>query len=474
MRQIPLLGLLLLSVQLLSAQQKCQCEAAFQWVKATFEKNDAGFAYGLQQKGKALYQKHNALILAKIRRAENQKECADIMREWLSFFRKGHCSIVPVYNDSLLDKTASSWSTLSLFEAQIKAQAAPDQSNFSGIWRTATDTIGIVKEAAGYQGVLLSSSHPAWKPGYVSLSIDKDSSGVFYWRNFSPDYFHHAKLLSKNILKLGAHYLVRCHPPLRDNTTDLLFAREMTTTLPFVEKLSDQSMLLRIPTFNGSQKSMIDSVLNANSELLKNTANLIIDIRGNGGGSDRSYQEIIPLFYTNPIRTVGVAMYSTELNNQRMQMLYNNSEKYGFSEAEKRWFKTSYDLLEKHLGEFVNLNGGKVVSIVRRDTVLPFPKKVAIIVDGVNGSTAEQFLLAARQSTKVKLFGVTTAGVLDISNMNFVISPDQQFRLGYSLSKSYRIPDMAIDGKGIAPDYYIDKSISDNHWLDFVQKILEQ
>ena len=39
-------------------------------------------------------------------------------------------------------------------------------------------------------------------------------------------------------------------------------------------------------------------------------------------------------------------------------------------------------------------------------------------------------------------------GVLDISNMHFVKSPCGKIELGYCLSKSYRIPEMAIDGKG--------------------------
>ncbi|SUX48771.1 S41 family peptidase [Chryseobacterium indoltheticum] len=98
---------------------------------------------------------------------------------------------------------------------------------------------------------------------------------------------------------------------------------------------------------------------------------------------------------------------------------------------------------------------------------------MAIIVNDKNGSTAEQFLLSAKQSRKVKLFGVTTAGVLDISNMNFAESPDGEFTLGYCISKSYRLPNMPIDGRGIMPDYFIDSSIADSEWLSFVQKTIE-
>jgi hypothetical protein len=63
-------------------------------------------------------------------------------------------------------------------------------------------------------------------------------------------------------------------------------------------------------------------------------------------------------------------------------------------------------------------------------------------------------------------------GVLDISNMYFINSPCNEYKLGYSLTRSKRIPDFTIDDKGIQPDYYIDKTIPKYDWIDFVNKIL--
>ena len=108
------------------------------------------------------------------------------------------------------------------------------------------------------------------------------------------------------------------------------------------------------------------------------------------------------------------------------------------------------------------------------DTVYAYPENVGIIMHEYNGSTAEQFLLAAKQSKKVKLFGTTSYGILDISNMHFIQSPCGNLELGYSLSKSLRIPDMIIDGQGIKPDYYITKDIHTSRWIDFVYDILNR
>jgi hypothetical protein len=44
--------------------------------------------------------------------------------------------------------------------------------------------------------------------------------------------------------------------------------------------------------------------------------------------------------------------------------------------------------------------------------------------------------------------------------------------LGYSLSKSYRMPEMAIDGKGIMPDIFLDKTIPKHMWVEQVRRYL--
>lgn len=58
--------------------------------------------------------------------------------------------------------------------------------------------------------------------------------------------------------------------------------------------------------------------------------------------------------------------------------------------------------------------------------------------------------------------------------MYYVKSPYEEFELGYSLSRSMRIPEMTIDDKGVQPDYYIDKSIPNYKWIEFVTKSLNE
>jgi C-terminal processing protease CtpA/Prc len=271
---------------------------------------------------------------------------------------------------------------------------------------------------------------------------------------------------------MGHITLKRVFPEIKSEPKIEKYFKAISAENPYFEEINHETVLLRIPRFWGSEKSKIDSVINANKKTILKSKNLIVDLRNNGGGSDGSFQELLPILYTNPIRTVGVEMLSTPLNNQRM-LDFINKEEYGFDEEGKKWAQKSYDKLSRHIGEFVMLKEYPITETIF-DTIHEYPENVGIIINENNGSTTEQFLLAAKQSKKVKLFGTTTAGVLDISNMYFVKSPCEEFELGYSLSKSMRIPEMTIDDKGIQPDYYIDKEIPKYEWIKYVTDILSE
>jgi hypothetical protein len=461
--------LFLVSTVSLFAQNKCDCAANYKWVKKTFEKNDAGFAYGLQQKGQAAYDKLTSSLQNKITPVTSQTECITILNEYLSFFRKAHFSISANNPEVAGTGNTGIWPEIKTSEEEIRKNAAKDPSGFSGIWGTGIYRIAIVKSENGYKGVILKTEGGKWKPGQVKLEITNTGSGNYYMGDYSSIKFDQTKLIGKNTLKLGDFYLYKIYPVVAEDENDALYAREMSTATPFLTELSKETALLRIPSFSDDQRILIDSLIKSNSALLGAKKNLIIDIRNNGGGSDISYSSITPLLYTNPIRITSLELLSTPLNNQRMA---DNLKIPNLNDRSKKQVNEALEQLNSHLGQFVNLNGTPVY-IKTMDKVLPNPQNVAVIINEKNGSTAEEFILMAKQSKKVKLFGKTTMGVLDISNMYFVDSPDKQFHLGYCLSKSLRIPDMKIDNIGLQPDFFIDKSIPDSEWLDFVKTTIE-
>jgi len=462
-----------------SFAQDCDCKTNYLWVKKTFEENDAGFQYALKSKGEQAYEDHNKRTLEKVQNAKKLTECTAILYEWLKFFRLGHIAIVPAVqtpqtNSAQSGNQFTDWETYSIKTEEFKKYLDKKGTfDYEGIWETEPYQIGIKKVGDQYIGFIVESGAATWTKGQVKLKFnmaEDKANAVFYMRDHSAVESGKVALTGKNYLQVGNFTLARIYPKTDDEPKYVQYFRALKAIQPYVEQINESTLYFRIPSFDGSHKSMIDSVLKVNKEKILSKKNLIIDIRNNGGGSDAAYREIIPYLYTNPIRTVGVEFLSTKLNNQRMLDFISKPE-YGFDDEGKKWAKKAYDQLETRLGQFVNLNE-QIVSVNKKDTVYPFPQNVGIIINEANGSTAEQFLLEAKQSKKVKLFGVTTFGVLDISNMYFVESPSKEFQLGYSLSRSMRIPDFMIDEKGIQPDLYLDRSIPQYEWINYVSTIL--
>lgn len=451
-----------------------QCESEYAWLKSTFENNDAGFQYTVENKGLDLYSAHNSAILARVQSAESEVECHTMLRDWLTFFRKGHIGLGLNTNGSeeAVRESEVHDFDLSAFKQYLKSQR---DETLEGIWQFSSYTVALKKEGNVHKGYIVESTNPSWKAGQVKFIFnDPEDNNTARVTFFMGDHFARQidtiTYLGNNEVVLGNSFIVMSRQePRQESSPEITrYVRLLSTKAPLFEKISENTVLVRIPAFDHAFKKDIDAVIAKHLDTILKTENLIIDIRGNGGGSDVSYASLLPILYTNPIRIVGMEYLSTELNNARMLGFLQNPH---FSEEEKQWAKDGYDILQQHIGSYINID--EDVTVETFDKIEPLPKSIGVLVDSSNGSTAEQFLLAAKQSKKVKLFGQTTAGVLDISNMYQTDSPSGTFTLYYSLTKSLRIPHMAIDGVGIQPDYYIDGELPLYQWTSYTQKILE-
>lgn len=458
--------------------QSCNCRTDFEWVKTTFEQNDAGFQMAIEEKGKEAYDKHNRIFREKIKKVTRSEDCTKALFEWLTFFRPGHIGIRRLTNENAVYQQTTNpveqrhWDSVQLdntrFENYLNEKKEID---FEGIWETTIYKIGIKRSGGWYTGFIMETTAPNWKPGQVKLKFN-DTTGIYYLGDKSAEKVTSIKAVGNNYIQLGRFLLKRIKPVIDTGKGVELYIRSIRSETPFLEQLDSTTLLLRVPSFETSQKYWIDSVIRTNRKKIVATENLIIDLRNNGGGNDGSYREIAPLLYTNPVRIVGMQMLSTKLNNQRILDFINDS-KMAVDDSTIKWARELYERLENKWGQFVPMDAEKI-SIQQYDTIFPYPKNVGIIINKGNASAAEQFLLEARQSKKVKLFGTSTRGVLDISNMHFVKSPCATFELGYCLTKSYRIPEMKIDGIGIQPDYYMDSKIEEYEWVEYVNKIINR
>ncbi len=220
------------------------------------------------------------------------------------------------------------------------------------------------------------------------------------------------------------------------------------------KSIDDSSSLLRIPGFSWNSKTTIDTLVQNNLDVITSKPILIIDLRGNGGGTDYAFQELLPLIYTEPYISKGVEYLASEGNIEIFEKALEDGEIKKGKELETHIF---VDSLKANKGGFYQQN---INDTVIMDSVYSSPKLVGVIVDDFCASSCEQFVLSAKQSSKTLVFGTRTLGVLDYSNAVREDLLTKGSFLQYPMSRSMRLPDNPIDNLGIKPDIEINKPVN--------------
>lgn len=234
-----------------------------------------------------------------------------------------------------------------------------------------------------------------------------------------------------------------------------------------ITQLSDQTLLISLPSFDYAEKKNVDSLMKKYEAALHTSPNWIIDIRGNMGGSDFTYSPFLAYLYTNPMVTLAseywattdnIAIYEQELANKNI------------NKDAASYIGNIVSLMKNNLGKFVN-PAGKDTALITLSKVTDYPKKVAFLIDRNSASSAESFLLMAKQSKKVTIYGENSYGMLDYANYQYFDIPCDAYNLTIPISRSKRLPKNPIDNIGIAPDVRIDNAQKNK--IGLIQKRME-
>jgi hypothetical protein len=449
MRKLLLFSVALLSIRYAVAQT-CTCEMEFRHIKDFMEVNYSGFKDKVAQMTQAGYARLVKDYISYTKGPHSTEKCLLIISSFLDHFGDDHISVRASFDATKSDSFfISQRELISLPERRLRELAR--STSPEGIYHSRFDSsyrIAIIQDKTplhDYIGVIISSKVPGWKRGMLKFAgkfiNDSVLKGVLYMKNQLP--------------KVEWFWL-------QNNSFAGDWLREGTAaqTQPAGQyqpvasrKLSNSTLYIKIASFDPSNAGNIDSVLAVNKSNLSTMPNLVLDLRDNGGGADFAYLPLLPYLYTNPVRTVGTDIWCTDSTIAGWKRMVESTD---FPAAEKIAFNKTIALMEAHKGQFVSDNPDYVDSSLAR---MPNPSKVIILINSGCASTTEQFLLAARQSSKVRLFGQNTSGTLDYSTVrrtNFLCMP---YTLGYSTTRSRRLDHHAgIDHVGIRPDHYLDVS----------------
>jgi hypothetical protein len=241
-------------------------------------------------------------------------------------------------------------------------------------------------------------------------------------------------------------------PVSRSELPDVAAGKAAARQAPQFELLSDRAAWLRVSSFERGYRAEIEALIAEHRPEIQARSELIIDVRGNGGGVDASYEPLAALVYTQPVPSPGVDVLATPANIAAWERILSDLDGDDRAEIEELVAR-----MRARPGHWVELVGD---TTIRHSDVLAAPARVAVITDARCASSCEQFVLEARESAKVRLFGAPTAGVLDYSNV--VTHPLPSGRLlGLATTRSRRLPEQPIDGTGILPDVVLDPTSLD-------------
>lgn len=411
--------------------------------------------------------------------ASNDEAFLEAARGVLAFFADGHLSIRPA---ALATPAASgrppATPTLAWTEESVKAKAdaaGAKREPIEGIWETVGGRyrLGILKtDSGGFAAAVLATKADNWTPGMIKaeFQVGKDQAVTGIWR--MGDHSETkvvGEFLTDGMFVInaaGGTWLQRVYPPAPKLDVSVA-ARKVAWPEVFYVKLSDRTAWLRLPSFEDSVYPRLNAIMEEHKADFDSIENLIIDLRNNGGGSDYVYGSLMPLIYSRPVYGVGVQLKCSPDNIAGWEALLTDPE---IPAAQVESLRKTIEEMRQHQGSYITQEPGFEVEV--RPEVRPFPKRVAVLIQGA-ASSGEQFILEAMQSRKVTMFGKgPSAGVLDFANVRSFLLPSGHFRVGNPTSRSLRLPNFPVDPHGITPDITIPAEEKDE--IEYVQKWLER
>lgn len=347
------------------------------------------------------------------------------------------------------------------------------RSPWQGLWETLDGQYHLALQPEGpqrWRAVVLESTAAGWGAGQIKFRLRQNAGNsdvTYLLRNRSEKAMQAELLANGDLLRLSdGHGLAF---DFKRSGTDIQpwIDRHAGSGEFFLRPLSDKTLWLRLPDFAPDNREKIESLLHDNAALLARTANLIIDIRQNGGGSDSSYARVIDLLCTRPIYSVMPQFRAGEDNARANERIV--ADVPGLGEDDKRDLLLLAKMLRESKTEWVSVSD-RDFAVTKCPVRLANPANVGILINGA-GSSGDQFVLAARESQKVTLFGTHTAGVIDYSNVRYVDLPSKRYRLNYATSRSMRLPDEPLDNVGIPADVPLPETMADP--IGYMQRWLE-
>jgi len=459
----------------------CNCLTIFNSLISKVESNYVGYHLAVAGKRDAQYR---SLTEALRKRAQDtsSENCVFVLQDFVRFFRDGHMFIneTPKLTDEDTARLTATAEQTGRKEEDIRHYLDANSAHLDpieGVWFAKDGyRIGIMRDYKAnrrdFVAVMLSSDVERWTPGQVKAEFrklsDESYSVVFYSGRHYP--LHPAVYLrgQQGGAAIRRGLLLHMPPitwgkayPLKPDQVDVLDPTDPRR--PTMRSVGTSTIVVSVPSHSPEYASSFNALVEKFRERILNAETLIIDIRGDEGGSS---------WMTNALKQFMVTKSKRSGRTNEQPVVASSPDNIGYFEQMK-----SQGWVPAHLVDRMKANPGKVIPFSdpestdpsqekpAEDSATPHPRNVAILMDGAVVSAGEAFVLAAKENEKVTLFGEHTGGCIDYQNVTITrlpVCPALGLNLGYpTLAASDKLPVGGINSTGIAPMVSIGRAIKD-------------
>jgi len=349
-----------------------------------------------------------------------------------------------------------------------------------GIWNAGNGLqVAIIRISANtFYGVVKKTAAPRWQPGMVKLELTKVGvnryNAVLYRNDFAKVHFSDLSISKNAMFSFGIYRFGRIFPL----NPEIRYIDPQSPDLPTLRVLDKKKVLLTIPSAL-IDRQYLDSILTGNMEKLTTTPNLIIDLRGNGGGNNiwDSIYDLANTVVKPKARKAGDSFLMLASEDDAVYVdnigAYSRQQK---DSAAARFYDQEVAKIRANTGHIIGFSYYRGQPDTARRKIYRQIRNVAVILDRNVASAGEGFVIDLREtSSKVILYGDNTHGMIDYMNVNTLPVGGKNcdwYYLGYPTFFAKDIKTAPLNPTGIKPDVYIPGGVAD--WVEWVRQDLRR
>ena len=426
--------------------------------RRTIEADYGGYRLEIVGRRKAAFERAYARLEREASHAAG--DCYPVLNAFADWFQDPHLFI---YQTARLDSAESARRAAAVRMAPVTEEAAREYFTsrgskldpIEGIWYAGHLRLAVVPDPARPRGhfmaVVVQPDTATWRAGAVRATLARRTDGSYDVDLAGPNY-----VLWHRHAHLHRHVLLRLDPgvwgkafPVATADSGLLDPVDPRRPTLIVRAAA---VVISMPSHDPAYKPALDSLVRANAELIRRSALMLVDLRGNEGGSSYTAAALAPYIMSRDRRPSPVVHHHAVMLSSPDQIAY---AKVAFGPDTMPFVRSLVSRMEASPGEFVRLD---TASTEEDDTSIPAvygPVRVGILVDRGTVSAAEVAVEFALRSTRATVFGEPTAGALDYEQVRIVpLHPNEKrWLLGYpTITRDVSLPKGGIRGKGLRPD----------------------